>query len=98
MPAPVTPGDSVVLSQGLGFVDVPRSRKLLWEVYHWQTASRDRPAGWVDPPSGSILQLYSVVYGGMSETFREAGDSALAARADSVAREVTEELRQGSAF
>jgi hypothetical protein len=34
----------------------------------------------------------------MSETFREAGDSALAARADSVAREVTEELRQGSAF
>ena len=98
MPEPVTPGDSVVLSQGLGFVDVPRSRKLMWDVYHWETATKDRPAGWVDPPSGSILQLYSVVYGGMSETFRKAGDSTMAARADSVARKVSEELRQGAAF
>ncbi len=98
MPTPVEPSDSVVLSPGLGFVDVPRTKQLLWDVYHWQTASRDRPHGWVDPPSGSILQLYSVVYGGVSETLRGRGDSTLAARADSVAAEVSEELRQGSAF
>jgi hypothetical protein len=98
MPRPVEPTDSIVLSPGLGYVDIPRSRRLMWDVYHWQTATRDRPTGWVDPPSGSILQLYSVVYGGMSETFRKAGDSTLAARSDSVAREVSEELRQGSAF
>ncbi len=98
MPRPVEPTDSIVLSPGLGYVDIHRSRQLMWDVYHWQTATRDRPTGWVDPPSGSILQLYSVVYGGMSETFRKAGDSTLAARSDSVAREVSEELRQGSAF
>ncbi|MGH7580239.1 MAG: hypothetical protein ACREM9_08710, partial [Gemmatimonadales bacterium] len=98
MREPVTPGDSVVLSEGLGFVDILRSRRLMWDVYHWKTATRDRPVGWVDPPSGSILQLYSVVYGGMAETFRKAGDSTMAARADSVAREVSEELRQGAAF
>ena len=98
MARPVEPTDSIVLSPGLGYVDIHRSRQLMWEVYHWQTATRDRPTGWVDPPSGSILQLYSVVYGGMSETFRKAGDSTLAARSDSVAREVSEELRQGSAF
>ncbi len=98
MPAPVEPRDGIVLSQGLGYVDIPRTRTLLWDVYHWQSATRDRPFGWVDPPSGSILQLYSVVYGGMSETFRSVGDSTLAARADSVAREVSEELRQGAAF
>ena len=86
------------LSQGLGYVDLPRTRALLWDVYHWQTATRERPAGWVDPPSGSILQLYSVVYGGVSETLRKAGDSTGAARADSVAREVSEELRRGAAF
>ena len=98
MPAPVTPGDSVVLSPGLGFVDVPRTTKLLWDVYHWKTATRSRPAGWVDPPSGSILQLYSVVYGGSSQTLAKAGDSTLAARADSVAREVNQELRRGAQF
>jgi hypothetical protein len=98
MPEPVTPTDSIVLSPGLGYVDLPRTRALLWDVYHWRTATRDRPAGWVDPPSGSILQLYSVVYGGVSETLAKAGDSAGAARADSVAREVSEELRRGAAF
>ena len=98
MPAPVTAGDSVVLSPGLGYVDLPRTKRLLWEVYHWRTATKDRPHGWVDPPSGSILQLYSVVYGGAAETMAKAGDSTLAARADSVAREVTDELRKGSAF
>jgi hypothetical protein len=98
MPAPVTPSDSIVLSPGLGFVDLPRTRKLLWDVYHWRTATKDRPVGWVDPPSGSILQLYSVVYGGSSQTLAKAGDSTLAARADSVARRVSEELRQGAEF
>jgi hypothetical protein len=98
MPAPVAPNDSIVLSPGLGFVDLPRTKRLLWDVYHWKTATKDRPAGWVDPPSGSILQLYSVVYGGSSQTLAKAGDSTLAARADSVARKVSEELRQGSEF
>jgi Protein of unknown function (DUF2723) len=98
MPTPVTPNDSIVLSPGLGYVDLPRTKKLLWDVYHWRTATKYRPAGWVDPPSGSILQLYSVVYGGASETLSKAGDKTLAARADSVAREVNEELRRGSAF
>jgi hypothetical protein len=98
MPVPVTASDSVVLSPGLGYVDLPRTKKLLWDVYHWRTATKYRPAGWVDPPSGSILQLYSVVYGGTSETLAKAGDKTLAARADSVAREVSEELRRGAEF
>ncbi|HET6343957.1 MAG TPA: hypothetical protein VFH51_03445, partial [Myxococcota bacterium] len=51
MPTPVTATGSIVLSQGLGYLDVPRTRALLRDVYHWQTAVRDRPFGWVDPPS-----------------------------------------------
>jgi len=92
MPTPVTATDSVVLSTGLGYIDVPRTRRLLREVYHWQIAARDRPRGWVDLPSGSILQLYAVVYGGSARVLEAAGDGALAARADSVARKVSEEL------
>ena len=87
-----------MLSPGLGYLDLPRTQALLWDVYHWQTATRERPAGWVDPPSGSILQLYSVIYGGAARTLAAAGDSALAARADSVAREVSEELSEGNRF
>jgi hypothetical protein len=98
MPRPVEPSDSVVLTQGLGFVNLPRTRQLLWDVYHWKTAARDRPRGWVDPPSGSILQLYAVVYGGSSEPLAAQGDSAQAARADSVARAVNRELSQGARF
>ena len=96
--APAMESDSVVLSPGLGFLNVPRSTRLLWDVYHWRSAARDRPRGWVDPPSGSILQLYAVVYNGMARAYAAAGDSTLAARADSVARRVTEELAQGGRF
>jgi hypothetical protein len=98
MPTPVKPSDTVVLSQGLGYVDVPRTRTLLWDVYHWQTATRDRPFGWVDAPSGSILQLYAVVYGGSARVFEAAGDSALAAKGDSVSRQVSRELSGRAIF
>jgi hypothetical protein len=46
----------------------------------------------VDPPSGSILQLYSVVYGGVARVYEAAGDTVRAARADSIARQVNREL------
>ena len=98
MPRPVVANDSIVLSPGLGYLDLPRTRRLLGEVYHWQTAARDRPRGWVDQPSGSILQLYAVVYGGSARAFEAAKDTALARLADSVARKVTAELNGGIAF
>jgi len=95
MPNPVVASDSIVLSPSLGFLDLPRTEKLLWDVYHWPTAARDRPRGWVDRPSGSILQLYAVVYGGAARAFGNAGRKDLAARADSVARGVSKNLSSG---
>jgi hypothetical protein len=92
MPTPVKATGNIVLSQGLGYLDVARTRALLRDVYHWQTAVRDRPFGWVDAPSGSILQLYAVVYGGAARVFESQGDSALAGKADSVAHQVNREL------
>ena len=92
MSKPVVANDSIVLSPSLGFLDLPRTEKLLWNVYHWQAATRERPRGWVDQPSGSILQLYSVVYGGAARAFAAAGQGVLAARADSVAKGVSASL------
>jgi Protein of unknown function (DUF2723) len=98
MPKPVVASDSIVLSPSLGFLDLPRTQRLLWEVYHWKAAARERPRGWVDQPSGSILQLYAVVYNGSSRAFAAAGRKDLAAKADSVARGVSESLTRGSPY
>jgi hypothetical protein len=98
MPKPVVPNDSIVLSSSLGYLDLPRTERLLWDVYHWKSAARDRPRGWVDQPSVSILQLYAVVYGGASKAFESAGQTADAARADSVAKLVTQNLGRKNLF
>jgi transmembrane protein TMEM260 (protein O-mannosyltransferase) len=98
MPKPVVPNDSIVLSSSLGYLDLRRTEKLLWDVYHWKSAARNRPRGWVDPPSGSILQLYAVVYGGASKAFASAGRAAEAARADSVAKQVQQNLSRENLF
>ena len=98
MPKPVVPNDSIVLSTNLGYLDLPRTEKLLWDVYHWKSAARERPRGWVDQPSGSILQLYAVVYGGAAKAFAAAGQKAEAARADSVAKQVTRNLTRDNLF
>jgi hypothetical protein len=97
-PVPARESKSVVLTPGLGYLDLPRTKALLWDVYHWRSAARDRPHGWVDQPSGSILQLYAVIYNGAARALEAAGDSAMAARADSVARRVGEELSEGTRF
>jgi len=89
---PVVANDSIVLSRGLAFLDLPRTRTLIWDQYHWRAAARPRPMGWVDVPSSSILQLYSVVYTGAAQVLRSKGDSVEAQRADSIAKAVAENL------
>jgi len=96
-PKPLTEGGRIVLTQ-MGYTDLERSRALLDKAYLWQSASRERPRGWVDAPSASILRLYSIVYGGLAQAFREHGDSALASRADSIAKRVDAEVRKAGGF
>ncbi len=90
---PLTTAGDITLNRGLGYLDLARTRKLLFETYGYQAASRARPRGWVDRPSQSILSLYSVIYGTVASSFRTAGDSTLAARADSVAQAVELNLK-----
>ncbi len=86
--APLEEKGPIVINRSLGFVDLDMTRKLLFGAYDWQAAAKPRPRGWVDRPSQSILSLYSVLYGATGSTFLAAGDTALAARADSIARAV----------
>jgi hypothetical protein len=89
---PIVPNDSIVLSEGLGYFDVPRSRALMGDVYRWEGAARDRPRGWTDTPSSSILQLYALTYRGAASTFAAMGDTTFALKADSIGREILEQV------
>jgi hypothetical protein len=94
-PTMVEPRGPVVLNRGLGYLDLDRTRDLLFKVYKFNAASRARPRGWVDRPSQSILSLYSVIYGTASSSFLTVGDTALAHKADSIARAVDANARPG---
>ena len=87
------PGGPIAINRGLGYVNLDRTRALLFGTYNFGAAAKLRPRGWVDRPSQSILSLYSVIYGTTAASFRAAGDSATATRADSVARAVEANLK-----
>ena len=92
---PVTPSDSVVLSRGFGYLDLPRTGELLWNEYRWPSASRQRPRGWVDQPSSPMLRLYRLMFTIMAETYVTRGDTTAAVRADSVAQAIERNLPRG---
>lgn len=95
---PVQETGSVIFSPSVGFVDVARTRELMWNAYRWESAARERPRGWVDVPSGSILSLYALTYASGAQLLRQAGDSALAARSDSVATAIRDNITRGSLY
>lgn len=86
---PIQPDSNrIVFSGDIGYLDVPRTRQLVDSVYHWKAAARQRPRGWVDVPSISILHLYEIVYDSWARVLVSLGDSAEAVRPDSIARAI----------
>jgi len=59
---PIVANDSLQLLPDLGWVNVPRTKSLLFDVYHSDMAGRARPRGWVDRPSEGILVTYALMY------------------------------------
>jgi hypothetical protein len=98
-PRPVTQSDSIVPNPTLGALDLPRTRELLWNGYHWKAATQPRSHGWVDVPSSSIMQLYTVVYGGAAQTLKALKLDKEASQADSIAAAVEQNInRRGTAL
>ena len=67
---PITPSDVIVVVPGLGYLNVPRSVSLMYDVYHSHTAARVRPRGWVDRPSEGIPALYGLMYQGLAQALK----------------------------
>jgi hypothetical protein len=98
-PQPLIESDSVIAVPSLGYLNVARSRALMFGVYHTATATRQRPRGWVDNPSEGILSLYGVTYQTMAPVLQPI-DSTLSLRAlgiaDSVYRNTSFQLPAGN--
>jgi len=86
-PQPLQESDSIKAIQSLGYVNLPRTTRLLFEVYHADAAARPRPRGWVDKPSEGILSLYALTYYAMAQEL-QGRDQALAARAQQMAQAI----------
>jgi hypothetical protein len=95
----VAESDSVKVVDGLGWVNVARSKALMFGVYHPSAAARPRPRGWVDRPSEGILGLYALTYGALAQGL-PATDSASIKRAvaltDSIQRNTSQFRSLGS--
>jgi hypothetical protein len=83
----LVPSDTIKPVQSFGYVNVPRTTRLLQEVYHADGAARHRPRGWVDPPSEGILSLYGLTYYTMAQVL-QGTNSATAARMQEIAQGV----------
>ncbi len=83
-PRPLEEAPGIVNLRSLGWVDLGRTDTLLFQVYHPESAARDRLQGWPDPPSEGILSLYALLYAGYAQylSLQVADDSTV--RADSV--------------
>jgi len=80
----LAPSDSIKPIQSLGYVNLPRTTSLLFDVYHTDAAARQRPRGWVDKPSEGILSLYGLTYYTMAQEL-QTSNSALSSRAQAIA-------------
>jgi hypothetical protein len=87
-PAPVVASERVRLSQVQGrYVDVPRTTRLAFEVYHGTVAARRRPRGWVDRASENSLVPYIVTYETLAELLQRSNPTR-AAQALALARAI----------
>jgi hypothetical protein len=59
--------DEVVPLRALGWVALEPTERLMFEEFHPESAARNRPRGWPDPPSEGILSLYAIMYAGFAE-------------------------------
>jgi len=81
------PSDSIKAVPSLGWVNLKRSTALLFNVYHAESAARQRPRGWVDQPSEGILTTYGIIYYALAQEL-QAKEPTLAMRAQLLAQSI----------
>jgi Protein O-mannosyl-transferase TMEM260-like len=101
MPTPIAAAPTVVYDRRLGWMDMQRTQTLLFDVYHAQSAARQRPLGWIDRPSESMLVVYGLTYavwGDLAAKDSAATMRTLAGRADSLATRIFANTSYGASL
>ena len=88
----ITAGGEISDSQNLGMVDMARTTALMFGLYHIDTATRERPGGWYDPPSSDMLGTYMQLYGAFAPVLQANGDTARATEALTIAEKVRQAI------
>ena len=81
-------GGEISDSEYLGPVDMARTTALMFGTYHTDTATRERPGGWYDPPSADMLESYMRLYGAFAPVLQQHGDAARATESLRIADKV----------
>jgi hypothetical protein len=97
MPDPITPSRDTLLLEGLGYVDVPRSKALWRDVYRGPAAVIARN-DWVDRASVGIAGSYVTTGLILAESLSRNGDDAGAQSAATRARQVAVATRIDKSF
>ena len=92
---PLAESDSIKLLSVFGYVNVPRSEALAFQVYHLHAAARHRSRGWVDRPSEGILATYGLMYQSLAQVLKTPKPD-VAAGAAAVADSVFKNTSYGS--
>jgi hypothetical protein len=87
MPEPIIETESIKLVSQLGWLDLDASETLLFDVYRHESVTRDRPYGWIDEPSETILTLYFIIYQSYAETLSILASDSTGTVTDSTAME-----------
>ena len=82
MPDSIQRTDDIVPLRALGWVALEPTEELMFEEFHPESAARDRPRGWPDPPSEGILSLYAILYAGFAEHIAAMAQDSTAAPID----------------
>ena len=92
-PQPIQTSDSIQVMPGFGYINVARSKTLGFDVYHFASAARARPRGWVDRPSEGLLVTYGLIYEVLAQAL-QTKDPQASARAVALADSITRNSRE----
>ena len=102
MPAPIKAAPGIQYDRRLGWMDMDRTKTLLFDVYHSHSAARRRPLGWIDRPSESMLVVYGLTYAVWGDLAAKDSSSAtmrkLGTQADSLAASIFANTSYGTSL
>ncbi len=96
LPTRIEPSPTQVFSRSVGWIDLEKAEPLAFEIYHPESASRDRPLGWTDRPSSTVVAVYGLLYGELARILSQRPDAADSTSISSVRARRAQQVAEGA--